>query len=104
MGSSWTQQGKKLSHKEVRSYVAKNHPKVKILKIRGGGGRKYPKYRFNHLQLASGMEVAKNAELQLFGVGWEEWEASTKHLKHAQDVVQVRHPDIERAVASFAGR
>ncbi len=55
----------KISHKEVGTHVAKNLLEVKIAKIRGGGGKKYPKFRLDEMRLASALEVAKKAELLL---------------------------------------
>ena len=93
---------KSLTHQDVKAFVAANHPEVKIVKANGGSGVKYPKYKFEDVRLVSASEVAEKADLLLFAVIWEEWEATTEHVKWDRDV-SIEHPDIERAISGFAG-
>ena len=92
----------KLTHKEVKTFINANYPEVGIVKVKGGTGFKYPKYRLNNLRLVSASELAKKAELLLFAIIWEEFEAATEHVKWDRDV-SVDHPDMERATSGFAG-
>ncbi len=91
-----------LSHQEVQAHVATNHPDVKIVQTSGGGGSKYPHFKFHDLLLVSASELAKKAELLLSGIIWEEFEVLTGHIKRARDLT-VDHPVIERAISGFAG-
>ena len=91
----------RLTHKDVKAFVAANHPEAKIVKDKGGSV-KYPKWKFEDVRLVSASEVAEKADLLLFAVIWEEWEATTEHVKWDRDV-SIEHPDIERAISGFAG-
>lgn len=95
--------GTKIYHQDVMNFIAANHPEVKIVKATGGSGVKYPKYIFENVRLVSAFEVAEKAELLLFAIIWEEYEAATFHVKWDREV-QMEHPDIERAISGFAGR
>ena len=48
----------KLTHQDVKEFVATNHPEVKITKASGGSGVKNPKYNFKNVRLVSASEVA----------------------------------------------
>ena len=69
---------KGLTHEDVKAFVAANLSEVEIVKARGGSGAKFPKYKFKNVRLVSASELAKKAELLLFAIIWEEFEAATE--------------------------
>ena len=93
----------KLTHQDVKEFVATIHPNVKITKAPGGSGVKNPKYNFTNVRLVSASEVAQKADLVLFAVIWEEFEVATEHIQWDRDV-NIEHPDIEKAISGFAGK
>jgi len=90
----------RITHSEVKTCVAKTHPYagISINKVENSA----PQYTFNNLRLSKADELARKAELCLFGIIWEEFEALTAAIKWARDV-NVDDPDVERAISGFAG-
>ena len=77
---------KGLTHEDVKAFVAANLSEVEIVKVRGGSGAQYPKYKFKNVRLVSASELAKKAELLLFTITWEEFQAAKVHVKWAREV------------------
>ena len=94
---------KRISHQEVWRFLTANYPKVKITKTTGGSSS-LSKYKFNEMRLVSASELAQKAELILFAVIWEEFEAAIAHIKWNREF-SMDHPcrDIERAISGYAG-
>ncbi len=93
---------KRLTHLEARRLVDAHFPDVRAVREPGGGGAKFPHFRFEGLTFISPAELAARAEVILFAVTLEEFDALTAHVAWAReaawDVTTLPPTDVEQAV------